>query len=114
MEFIESRGVSTGAWRGEVSPGLRPMTDRDASAAPRPPDDPLGGMTGATGNLVPDDPDEEFVPAETREISDPRAARSGTAAATAPDDRDGGHGPESTPREARIGGDELSAEEDRL
>jgi hypothetical protein len=34
-----------------------------------------GGMTGATGNLTPSDPDDEFVPAETREISDPKAAR---------------------------------------
>lgn len=40
-----------------------------------------GGMTGATGNLTPDEPDDEFVPAETREISDPAAARQLTAAA---------------------------------
>jgi hypothetical protein len=40
-----------------------------------------GGMTGATGNLTPDEPDEAFVPAETREISDPAAARQLTAAA---------------------------------
>jgi hypothetical protein len=32
-------------------------------------------MTGATGSLTPSDADEEFVPAETREISDPAAAR---------------------------------------
>jgi hypothetical protein len=38
-----------------------------------------GGMTGATGNLTPSDPDDEFVPAETREISDPHAARRITA-----------------------------------
>jgi hypothetical protein len=38
-----------------------------------------GGLTGATGNLTPSDPDEEFVPAETREISDPHAARRVTA-----------------------------------
>ena len=30
-----------------------------------------GGMTGATGDLTPDDADEAFVPAELREISDP-------------------------------------------
>jgi hypothetical protein len=36
-------------------------------------------MTGATGNLTPTDPDDEFVPAETREISDPDAARRVTA-----------------------------------
>jgi hypothetical protein len=40
-----------------------------------------GGMTGATGNLTPDEPDEAFVPAETREISDPAAARQLTASA---------------------------------
>jgi hypothetical protein len=40
-----------------------------------------GGMTGATGNLTPDEPDDEFLPAETREISDPAAARRLTAAA---------------------------------
>jgi hypothetical protein len=40
-----------------------------------------GGMTGATGNLTPTDPDDEFVPAETREMSDPAAARRITASA---------------------------------
>jgi hypothetical protein len=40
-----------------------------------------GGMTGATGNLTPDEPDDEFVPAETREMSDPSAARQLTASA---------------------------------
>jgi hypothetical protein len=38
-----------------------------------------GGLTGATGSLTPSDPDDEFVPAETREISDPDAARRVTA-----------------------------------
>jgi hypothetical protein len=40
-----------------------------------------GGMTGATGNLTPDEPDQVFMPAETREISDPSAARKLTASA---------------------------------
>jgi hypothetical protein len=42
-----------------------------------------GGMTGATGSLTPSESEaeEEFVPAETREMSDPRAARQLTAAA---------------------------------
>lgn len=86
------------------------MDDRDH--------DRLGGMTGATGDLTPDDPDDEFVPAETREISDAGTARDLTAAAhrrrearraigsdepgslrargadTAPNDRDGGYGSE--------------------
>lgn len=30
-----------------------------------------GGMTGATGDLTPDESDHPFVPAELREISDP-------------------------------------------
>ena len=38
-----------------------------------------GGMTGATGSLTPSDPDDEFVPAETREVSDPHSARRVTA-----------------------------------
>jgi hypothetical protein len=74
-----------------------------------------GGMTGATGNLTSDNADEDFVPAETRELTDPAAARHLTATAhrradarriegaepgqllergdeTAPNDRDGGYG----------------------
>jgi hypothetical protein len=78
----------------------------------------LGGMTGATGRLTPDDPDGAFVPAETREVTDAEAARDITAAvhrrrkdrvaeepdepgnlrargeATPPNDRDGGYGSE--------------------
>lgn len=38
-----------------------------------------GGLTGATGSLTPSDPDDDFVPAETREINDPHAARRATA-----------------------------------
>ena len=80
--------------------------------------DELGAMTGATGSLTPDDPDDAFVPAETREITDAEAARDITAAvhrrsedraagepdepgslrargeATSPNDRDGGYGSE--------------------
>ena len=74
-----------------------------------------GGMTGATGNLTSDTADEDFVPAETRELTDPEAAGQLTAAThqraeerraegtepgqllergdqTAPNDRDGGYG----------------------
>lgn len=77
-----------------------------------------GAMTEATGSLTPDDGDEAFVPAETREVTDPGAARDLTAAghrrreerrASGPDDpgsliprgeqmppndRDGGYGSE--------------------
>lgn len=75
-------------------------------------------MTEATGSLTPDGADEAFVPAETRELTDARAARDMTAAAhrrrdtrrasgsddpgslitrqenTQPNDRDGGYGSE--------------------
>ncbi|HEY7463244.1 MAG TPA: hypothetical protein VH987_02235 [Candidatus Limnocylindria bacterium] len=44
------------------------MEDRDQEA-----------LTGATGSLTPSDPDDEFVPAETREMSDPHDARRITA-----------------------------------
>jgi hypothetical protein len=95
-----------------------------------------GGMTGATGNLTPDEPDEAFVPAETRAISDPAAARQLTASAhrraearqaegpddpgwlanieadTAPNARDVGHGSEQgiSPDDPAptLGGDERS------
>jgi hypothetical protein len=33
-----------------------------------------GGMTGATGDLTPDDADRPFIPAELRDISHPEAA----------------------------------------
>jgi hypothetical protein len=47
-----------------------------------------GGMTGATGNLTPSDADDEFVPAETREINDPDAARRATAETPGPQGED--------------------------
>jgi hypothetical protein len=73
-------------------------------------------MTGATGNLTPEGSDEEFIPAETREMSDPQATRQVTSVIhrragerhaqeidapghliergehTAPNERDGGYG----------------------
>lgn len=39
-----------------------------------------GGMTGATGDLTPDEGDHPFVPAELREISDPEHQAEVTAA----------------------------------
>lgn len=77
-----------------------------------------GGLTEATGDLAPDGRDEEFVPAERKELEDPDAARQVTAAAhrrrkarraaadddpghliqhdqaIRPNDRDGGYGSE--------------------
>jgi hypothetical protein len=94
------------------------MEDRERFPARPNGDEELGALTGATGSLTPDDPDGEFVPAETREVSDAEAARDITAAAhrrreqrtagapdepgslrareerTAPNDRDGGYGSE--------------------
>lgn len=94
------------------------MGERDRFPAPPEGGDELGALTGATGSLTPDDPDDAFVPAETREMSEPGAARDITAAAhrradarraeapdapgrlrgledrTAPNDRDGGYGSE--------------------
>jgi len=85
---------------------------------PRPSNEPQEGMTEATGNLTPDDADDAFVPAETRELTDPGAGRDVTAAAhrrseerrasgsddpgsliarrenMPPNDRDGGYGSE--------------------
>ena len=34
-----------------------------------------GGMTGATGDLTPDDAEQPFIPAEQREISDPNPSQ---------------------------------------
>jgi hypothetical protein len=73
-----------------------------------------GALTGATGSLTPDDVDGPFVPAEQREIADPKHARAVTASVhrratqrqaepndagsligedqIAPNDRDGGYG----------------------
>lgn len=93
-----------------------------------------GAMTEATGHLTPDDPDHPFVPAETRELTDPAAARRLTAAAhrrrearrgearddpgrlipkgeaTAPNDRDGGYGSEH----GLAGNDPAYRQEDHL
>jgi hypothetical protein len=70
-----------------------------------------GALTGATGSLTPDDVDEPFVPAEQREIADPRHTRDvpddpahrmeerpETVEVPAPAPRRGG-------REPRLGGD---------
>jgi hypothetical protein len=47
----------------------------------RPPDDTGGGaMTGATGDLTPDDSDAAFVPGELREVADPAHQAEVTAA----------------------------------
>ena len=62
-------------------------------------------MTGATGDLTPDDADRPFIPAELREMSDP-----GGAAAADDDPAPTGGG--SVPDESD--GDELSDREERF
>ncbi len=56
-------------------------------------------MTGATGNLTPDDSDEPLVPAESREITESPPAPDAEAA------------PE---RETRIGGDDVTDRDDHF
>ena len=91
---------------------------RQDPTAPRVPSDPGheggGGVTGATGSLTPDDADEAFIPAETREFNVPPGSADVTTAMrgaaetlhppeppigaaaedepSAPNDRDGGYG----------------------
>jgi hypothetical protein len=103
-----------------MADALAPRMQGLVSMANRIPDERAdrGGMTGATGNLTSDNAAEEFVPAETRELTDPTAARRLTATAheraearrregsdpgqllergdqIAPNDRDGGYGSSS-------------------
>jgi hypothetical protein len=78
----------------------------------RPNDAGSGGLTGATGDLTPDDADEPFVPAELREINDPAhqaevtAAHGRRASAQHGDLGEPGaesHGAGSAPRDAGYG-----------
>ncbi len=83
------------------------MTDRNASG---------GGLTGATGELTPDEVQRDFEPGELREVSDPlhRGDVTQAQATHAPEHADvtGTHG--GPDRDARIGGDERAEGEDRL
>jgi hypothetical protein len=71
-----------------------------------------GGMTGATGDLTPDDADRPFVPAELREISDPQPK------AEAPlEPADDAQEPEALPSQpdgASVGGDEFADHEEHF
>lgn len=68
-----------------------------------------GGLTGATGHLTPDEPDEAFEPGERREVEDAEHhADVTTTQASRPvvrPDADGG---------ARSGSDETSSEPERF
>jgi hypothetical protein len=99
------------------------MTDRDSSS---------GGMTGATGDLTPDDAQRDFEPGEWREASDPAhqgdvtrshashaASERGNVAGDEP-----AAGPEAEPptaggetgeaRQPRLGGDASQDHEDHF
>ena len=70
----------------------------------RPNESGRGGLTGATGDLTPDDAERASIPAEQRTISDPLADEApttpgATAGGTPPGERDG---------------DELSDHDDRF
>jgi hypothetical protein len=64
-----------------------------------------GGMTGATGDLTPDDADRPFIPAEQREISSPESEE-------APDEDPGRVAGGAPPGEGD--GDELSDHDERF
>ncbi len=65
-----------------------------------------GGMTGATGDLTPDAPTEDFEPGERREVegADPPADSAGR-----PDDHNGARA-----AEPQVGGDDLTDEPERF
>ena len=83
------------------------MSDRSSSG---------GGLTGATGDLTPDEAQREFEPGELREVSDPlhRADVTQAQAAHSSEHADvtGTHG--GADRDPRIGGDESADHEDHL
>ena len=89
------------------------MTERDASA---------GGMTGATGDLTPDDVPEDLVTGERREIEDPadQGAVTLTQAGSPRVDESSPSAAEETSDEPRpqsepqAGGDEVSGEDERF
>jgi len=76
-----------------------------------------GGLTGATGDLTPDETDESFVPAERREIED-----AGPTLATSDDNPQPLDDPPAPAHPAvehgrpspRIGGDEVTEGEERF
>ena len=88
------------------------MTGRDHSS---------GGMTGATGDLTPDDIQRDFEPGEWREASDAAhqaevtrsQASHGHERSPSPEDADGPDS-EAEEREPRIGGDDRADREEHL
>ena len=88
------------------------MTGRDHSS---------GGMTGATGDLTPDDIQRDFEPGEWREASDAAhqaevtrsQASHGHERSPAPEDADASAS-ETEEREPRMGGDDRADHEEHL
>jgi hypothetical protein len=74
-----------------------------------------GAMTGATGDLTPDEEQRDFEPGELREVSDPahHADVTRVQATHAPEHHDT-RGTEGADREPRIGGDEAQDSEDHF
>jgi hypothetical protein len=80
-----------------------------------------GGMTGATGDLTPDDIQRDFEPGEWREAADAdhqaevtrSQASHGHEPSASPDDSDESTG-EAHDRDPRIGGDERADREEHL
>lgn len=68
----------------------------------RPNDAGRGGMTGATGDLTPDDAERPFIPAELREMSEPEPAPPEPTPPEPTDRMSGGASP------GESGGDEFS------
>jgi hypothetical protein len=93
------------------------MTGRDSSS---------GGMTGATGDLTPDEIQRDFEPGEWREASDPAHQGDVTRAHASHAHSDRGNVPPEAPetppaegetgevRESRIGGDDRQDHEDHF
>jgi hypothetical protein len=81
------------------------MSDRDPSS---------GGLTGATGDLTPDESGGDFEPGERREVSgSPRHADVTQAQARhAAEHAD--RTPDEAERDARVGGDEREDHEDHF
>lgn len=88
------------------------MTERDASG---------GGMSGATGDLTPDQIQDDLIPAERREIEDSAHKAQVTraqAGSPADEDEEPAAPPEPAAKaapqsEPRSGGDEVASEEER-
>ncbi len=70
-----------------------------------------GGMTGATGDLTPDEPTNAFAPGERRDIE---GADTPIDEEALPDDARSEEPDRATSRESHVGGDDLAHEPDRF